>query len=131
MFKVAVALLATAIFVAAAHADTLPSVAFSPAPPPSAQARYVAGARALVGEMVTAAKEDRDARKDGAIMVLWRGAALAHTDTEVCSAVNVLASLHALPAHAAAVCLATDDGYTVVLASAGAAESGAGQGGAR
>lgn len=132
MIKLASALLAATIFSATAHADTLPSVAFSPAPPASAQAHYVARARALVGEMITAARERPGARNDGAVMVLWHGAALAHTDNaEVCSAVNVLASLRALPSHAAAVCLATDDDYTIVLASAGTAGSAAGKGGAR
>lgn len=122
MFKIALGLLAAMLFIAAAHADTLPRVEFAAAPPAAAQARAVARAEDLVRHMAEdAARVSEDPRyytsPSGTIEVLWRGYALASVDSPlVCSALNVLASLGALPQHAAAVCLHTDEGeYTVVL----------------
>ncbi|HZT04535.1 MAG TPA: hypothetical protein VFA39_19965 [Steroidobacteraceae bacterium] len=124
MFKFAIGLLAAMLFIAAAHAGPLPSVEFAAAPPAAEQARAVARAEDLVRHMAQdAARVSADPQyytsPSGAIEVLWRGYALASVTSQlVCSALNVLASLNALPGHAAAVCLRTDEDegqYTVVL----------------
>lgn len=133
MFRIALGLLAAILFIAAAHAGTLPSVEFAAAPPATEQARAVAQAEDLVRHMAEdAAHASQEPQyfpsPEGSIEVLWRGYTIASVVSPlVCSALNVLASLSALPGHSAGVCLRTDDGtYTVVffLPQATAAEKG-------